>query len=65
MSQESWYWRVRPMHKLRQLLDELERVWTAEEDMKMRLVAQRYAERSLMEGHVIQATGEVIPRESV
>jgi hypothetical protein len=50
---------------MRRLFEHLKKLWSHEEDIHMRKVAHRYAERALMDGHVIQKTGEVISKESV
>ena len=39
--------------------------WNREDEVHMKHVAHRYAERAYMDGHVIRKTGEVIPKESV
>lgn len=50
----------------------IERLWRRivealahEDGVHMRRVANRYSERSFMDGEVIKKTGEVIPKESV
>ncbi len=53
-----------PRLRTRTLLDALTRLWTHEEDGRMKLIAFRYQERARMNGDVIKKTGEIIPKES-
>ena len=46
-------------------LEQLRKAWHYEETLHMRKLAQRYANRAMMDGSVIKRTGEVIPKESV
>jgi hypothetical protein len=50
---------------MRNLLHIIRKLWHAEEDLHMKRIAQRYAERAWMDGVTIRRTGEVVPRESV
>ena len=56
--------RLLPM-SLITLIEHIKREWFREDTLHMRKIAQRYADRALMEGHVIKKTGEVFPKESV
>jgi uncharacterized protein YihD (DUF1040 family) len=49
---------------MRYLIEVFRHIWSHEDDIHMKKVAHRYAERALMDGHVIKKTGEVIPKES-
>lgn len=49
---------------LKSLLKSFSEEWHAEDRLHMRRIAWRYSDRMLMDGAVVQRTGEVIPRES-
>ncbi len=49
---------------MRSLVEALNRLWTHEDDSRMKLIAFRYQERARMDGEVIKKTGEIIPKGS-
>lgn len=46
------------------LLDWFKKEWHREEELHMKKIAERYAQRAWMDGDTIKRTGEVIPKES-
>lgn len=55
--------RLLPM-SLFALIDHFRKVWSNENTLHMRKIADRYAQRAAQDGDVVQKTGEIIPRES-
>mgnify|MGYP001279697140 CR=1 FL=1 len=49
---------------MRQLIDHIWRIWYGEERAHMREIAHRHYLRTVMDGEVIQKSGEIIPKES-
>lgn len=58
----NWWWTM--VRLIKSILRSFSEEWHAEERLHMKRIAWRYSDRMLMDGAMIQRTGEVIPKES-
>jgi uncharacterized protein YihD (DUF1040 family) len=50
---------------MKKLIEFFKKEWHREDNIHLRQIAERYAQRAWMDGETVRRTGEVIPKESV